>query len=131
MPRRKIDPSVPVFDFQLNPEKELAARTLDNYKNYLNRISELSYVAHQSNPSIKIIKDKADLLANAHQVVKLIKEFTDKRITLCGLYSAIFYALGHQDYQKDSRGKHYLDEFRKVYYDKDYQDYLIKNTKQN
>lgn len=119
MPRRKIDPSTPVFEFETNPDKELAPRTLDNYKNYLNRIAELSYKAHQTDKS-PVIKNKTDLLQHPSLVVKLIKAHTDKRITLCGLYSAIFYALGHQDYQKDSRGKLYLDEFRKVYYDENY-----------
>ena len=120
MPRRKIDPSVPTFDFKKNPAKELSPRTLNNYKNYLNKITELSYLAHQKDMNYKVIETKDDLLNHPAQVIEYIKDFTDNRMKLCGLYSAIFYVIGHQDYQQDSRGKKYLDEFRKIYYDENY-----------
>ena len=120
MPRVKRDPQIPVFDFQSNPEKTLAATTLQGYKKHLNKITELSYSAHQNDNKNPIINNKSDLLDNAEYVVGLIKTHTEKRLVLCGIYSAIFYSIGRQNLDDDTRAKPYVSAFQKSYYTPEY-----------
>ena len=120
MPRVKRDPQIPVFDFQKNPDKELAATTLQSYKKHLNKITELSYAAHTQDAKNPIINNKSDLLDNAEYVVGLIKNYTEKRLVLCGIYSSVFYSLGRQNLDEDNRAAPYVSAFQKNYYTPDY-----------
>jgi hypothetical protein len=120
MPRVKKNPEIPLFDFQTNPEKTLAASTIQSYKKHLNKITELTYLAHQSDSSKPIISTKSDLLNNAEYVSKVIQDQTDKRLVLCGIYSAVFYSLGRQNLDADPRSKPYVSNFQKSYYTPEY-----------
>ena len=129
MPRVKRDPQIPVFDFQTNPEKTLAATTLQSYKKHLNKITELSYLAHTHDAKNPIINNKSDLLDNAEYVVGLIKNYTEKRLVLCGIYSSVFYSLGRQNLDEDNRAAPYVSAFQKNYYTDTYKQKLIGEGK--
>lgn len=120
MPRVKKDPSIPLFDFMKNPDKDLKPTTLQGYKKHLNKITELTYLAHLNDASKPIISNKSDLMNNADYVVKVIQEHTDKRLVLCGLYSAVFYSIGRQNLDEDERAKPYVSGFQKSYYTPEY-----------
>ena len=93
MPRVKRDPSVPVFDFYLNPEKaSLSKTTVTMYKNRLNKIAALSYEQKNDAP----ITSKADILKNPQRVVDLIHAFTPERAQRSVFFAAVFYAIGRQ-----------------------------------
>jgi hypothetical protein len=91
------------FEFELNPEKSLAPRTIATYKSYLNQLAA------------KGIKNKNDILSNASKVVEIVKEIGDTKIKRNYLYAAIFYATGKQDYEKDSRGLPIFKGFQENY----------------
>ena len=129
MPRRKMNPDVPAFDFQRNPDKpDLKQITLTSYKSKLQSITELSHFEHERDESKPLILNKEDLLNHSEYVVNLIKQHNTKRLVFCAIYSAIFYAIGRQDFEKDARGKIYTDEFRKAYYTQDYQPTKIESV---
>lgn len=104
------------FDFQMNPEKTVSDRTLTDYQKRLQKITLASAEKHKESNTNPIIKTKDDLLNHSEYVVHLIQQLSDKRLALCAFYSAVFYAIGRQNYDEDTRGKIYLIEFRKVYY---------------
>ena len=120
MPRVKRDPNAPVFEFKINPEKKLAERTVKSYKKHLQDITDWSVFENERDSSVPIIKTRADLLAHTKSVIGLINEHTEKRLTKCGFYSAIFYILGRQDLDKDITTLPYIYAFREVYYTEEY-----------
>ena len=124
MPRVKRDPNAPVFEFKINPEKKLAERTVKSYKKHLQDITDWSVFENERDSSVPIIKTRADLLAHTKSVIGLINEHTDKRLTKCGFYSAIFYILGRQDLDKDITTLPYIYAFREVYYSDTYKEKL-------
>jgi len=132
MPRTKLDPSVPTFQFEINPEKsELSPNTIKMYKTHLNKITAASYLMSENDKRKKPILNKKDLLAKHKQVVTIINSLTDNRQTKCGLYSAVFYAIGKKDLSKDTKYNYIVEEFRKIYNDKSYQDYKDKKAKES
>lgn len=91
------------FDFQINPEKELAARTLANYRNALNKLAADG------------IKNKQDILNNADKTVELIKQHGTTKLKRNYLFAAVFYATGRQDYENDPRGLPIFKAFQENY----------------
>lgn len=115
MPRSKKNPNTPVFDFQLNPEKEgLAKTTVAIYKNRLNQIAELSALDGKDP-----IKNKADILADPSRVVEIIHAASDDRKKRAAFFAAIFYAIGRQDLDKDPTALPLVRAFQKNYYTED------------
>lgn len=115
MPRGRKNPNADVFDFVLNPEKELAVRTLSNYKASLNHITEYSVFENERDTTKPIIKTKADLLSHTAHVLFLIKEHIEKRLTKSATLAAIFYVIGRQ-----GETHPYVTEFRSLYYTPSY-----------
>lgn len=115
MPRGRKNPNAVVFDFVLNPEKELAVRTLSNYKRSLNHITDVSVFEHERDESKPIIKTKADLLAHTDHVLFLLNEHLAERLTKSATLAAIFYAIGRQ-----GETHPYVTEFRRLYYTPSY-----------
>ena len=111
MPRPKKNPDATVFEFALNPEKELAKSTLSNYKSALNHLTASSVFEHERDPTKPVIKSKADLLAHTDHVLFLIKEHIEKRLSQSAALAAIFYSIGRQDETHP-----YVTEFRSLYY---------------
>ena len=127
MPRVKQDPLVPKFDFQLNPLKaDLSARTIENYKNHLNKITGASYALTKTDKRKKPIVNKKDLLAKSKQVVDIINSLTDNRQAKCYYYSAVFYAIGNKNLKTNKKMAYLTEEFRKIYYDEKYREYQQK-----
>jgi hypothetical protein len=93
----------PKFEFELNPEKSLAPRTIATYKSYLNKLAE------------KGIKNKNDILSNPQKVVDIVKEIGDTKIKRNYLFGAIFYVTGRQDFEKDPRGLPIFKAFQENY----------------
>lgn len=121
------DSNTPVFDFQLNPDKsELAASTLKLYRGNLNKITAASYEQSLKDKRKKPILNKKDLLTKHKQVVNLINSMTDSRASKCALYSAVFYAVGKKDLEKNKKMNYLVEEFRKIYYTDEYK----KNTEE-
>jgi len=121
--------NIPQFEFTVNSEKDLAALTLRNYKRQLNKITKISYLENEKDTSYPVVLNKQDLLRYSSYVTNLIRENITNRQMLCVTYSAIFYALGRQDFTKDPRGEIYTLEFRKVYYSDEYKEKLRKDGK--
>jgi hypothetical protein len=118
-----------VFDFVERNDKTLSKNTVNNYKTYLNKIYALSVIKNQEDSTKNIIGNKEALLNNTDYVNSLIKEISSDRMKICGMYSAIFYVLGKQDFTQDPRGEGYTKEFRKSYYTKEYKEKLIAEGK--
>ncbi len=117
----------PVFDFQLNPEKsELSQTTLKIYRGNLNKITAASYEQSLKDKRKKPILNKKDLLAKSSRVVDIINSLTDSRASKCAMYSAVFYAVGKKDLEKNKKMNHLVEEFHKVYYDDKYKEYMAK-----
>lgn len=132
MPTIPVDPNVPTFDFQLNPEKsELSQNTIKMYKTYLNKITKVSYQESLQDKRKKPITTKKDLMAKNKEVVSIINSLTDSRQSKCGYYSAVFYAIGNKDLDKNPKYKYIVEEFRKVYNDKTYQEYKAKKAQES
>jgi hypothetical protein len=111
MPRPKKNPNAVVFDFALNPTKDLAKTTLTNYKGALNRLAEFSAL----DPTKPLIKTKADLLAHPDYVLSLLKENISARLAKSATLAAIFYITGRQEETHP-----YVKEFRSLYYTEKY-----------
>lgn len=129
MPRVKRNPEVPLFNFETNPEKTLAASTVASYKKHLNKITELSYSANKENDKNPVVANKTDLMNHPEYVLGLVKGLTDNRLQLCGIYSAIFYSIGRQELDKDNRAEPYVKAFQSQYYTAAYQQKLIDQAK--
>ena len=124
MPR---DPTTPVFQFELNPEKaELSANTVKIYRSSLNKITAASYEASLKDKRKKPILNKKDLLTKNKQVVDIINGLTESRATKCALYSAVFYAVGTKNLKKNKKMEYIVEEFRKIYNDESYAAYRAK-----
>ena len=129
MPRVAKDPNVPVFDFQENPEKAaLSATTKNIYRNYLNKITAASYDQSLADKRLKVIKNKTDLMSKHKRVVDIINKLAETRQAKCGYYSAVFYAVGTKNLKKNKRMSYLTEEFRKIYFDDKYKDYLAKKN---
>lgn len=128
MPRIARDPTIPLFQFEINPQKsELVKRTVDNYKNHLNKITAKSYEISQNiDKRKKPILNKKDLLAKANQVIDIINSLTDSRETKCVYYSAVFYAIGHKNLKKNKKMDLLVQSFRVIYNDDKYRAYQEK-----
>lgn len=127
MPRVAKDPSIPVFDFELNPEKSnLSATTVSIYRNNLNKITAASYQQSLTDKRKKVIKNKKDLLAKNTRVLDIINTIAETRQTKCVLFSAVFYAIGSKNLKRNKKMSVLTDEFRKVYFDDKYKEYLAK-----
>jgi hypothetical protein len=120
---------IPRFDFITNPEKTLKPFTVRNYKNQLNKITKLSHLANEKDSSHPVILNKDHLLEHSNYVVSLIQENITNKQMLCVTYSAIFYALGRQDFTKDNRAEIFTLEFRKSYYTEQYKEKLKQEGK--
>lgn len=125
MPR---DPDTPVFQFELNPEKELSATTLKIYRSSLNKITAASYQDSLKDKRKKPILNKKDLLTKNKQVVDIINGLTESRATKCALYSAVFYVVGTKNLKKNKKYSYIVEEFRKVYDDDKYKEYKAKKA---
>ena len=132
MPRVARDPSVPLFDFQPNPEKtELSPVSVNIYKGYLNKITEESYKESLADKRKKPILNKKDLMTKITRVIAIIKRLGDgKRQKLCGLYSAVFYAIGSKNLKKNKKMNLLVDEFRTIYNDDKYREYKAKKAEE-
>jgi hypothetical protein len=129
MPRTPIDPTIPTFQFELNPEKsELSQNTLKMYKTYLNKITKVSYQESLRDKRKKPITSKKDLLSKNKEVVNIINSLTDSRQSKCGFYSAVFYAVGKKDLEKNPKYKYIVEEFRKIYNTPEYEEYKAKKA---
>ena len=116
MPRGKKDSNTPVFDFQVNPEKEnLAKSTISIYKNRLNQITEFS----SKQEGQDVIKNKEDILKNPTRVVELIHSASDDRKKRASYFASVFYAIGRQDLDKDPTALPLVRAFQKNYYTED------------
>ena len=91
-----------------NPKKTVSASTDKQYRSKLNNLAKQGY----ENPQ--------QLLDNPDEVVKKINELTSSRQQLCLYYSAIFYAIGDQNFKTSPKTKAYYDAFRKIYYTAEY-----------
>lgn len=127
MPR---DPSVPVFDFQPNPDKpELSASTLKVYRNNLNKITATSYDQSLKDKRKKPIVKKADLLKNPPRLIGIIDTLShDNRATKCAMYSAVFYAVGKKNLQRNKKYNQIVEAFRVAYNDDTYKEYKAKKA---
>ena len=113
MPRGKKDSNLPVFDFQLNPEKEgLAKTTISIYKNRLNQITEMS----SKEEGKSVIKSKDDIMADPKRVVELIQSHTEDRKKRASYFAAVFYSIGRQDLDKNPTAIPLVEAFQKNYY---------------
>ena len=130
MPRVARDPNVPVFEFEMNPNKQLSDKTIQIYRNHLNKITEASYRESLTDKRKKIIKNKKDLLAKQARVVEIILKATESRQTRCGMFSAVFYAVGEKNLNRNKKMKNLVDEFRKIYYDEKYSEYIDKKLQE-
>lgn len=126
MPRVARDPNIPVFEFEVNPQKQLSEKTVQIYRNHLNRITEASYQQSLADKRKKVIKSKKDLVAKQSRVVDIILAASESRQTRCGMFSAVFYAVGEKNLNRNKKMKSFVEEFRKIYYDDKYLDYLKK-----
>ena len=133
MPRTAKDPSIPVFDFQLNPEKpNLSATTINIYKTNLNKITEASHKQSLIDKRKKVIKDKKDLIAKYKRVIDIINEINgDNRAKKCAMYSAVFYAIGSKNLNRNKKMSGLVDAFRAVYYDDKYREVLQKKAEED
>ena len=123
------DPNVPLFAFELNPDKsELAASTIKMYRMSLNKITKASYELGLKDKRKKPILNKKDLLAKNKQVVDIINSLTESRATKCMLYSAVFYAVGAKNLKKNKKMNYIVEEFRKIYNDDSYASYKAKKA---
>ena len=91
------------FDFQPNPEKNVTAQTLANYKRHLNHLAQEG------------IKNKDDILNNPQKVVDIIKKNGNTQVKKNFYYASVFYATGRQDYEKDPRGLPIFKAFQENY----------------
>jgi hypothetical protein len=125
MPRVSRDPDVPVFDFQLNPEKpDLATTTVGIYKNHLNKIAEVSYKESLTDKRKKPIVNSKQLLAKSSRVIDIINEQAkDNRAKKCAMFSAVFYAVGSKNLKRNKKMNAIVEAFRAVYNDDKYQEY--------
>jgi len=132
MPRVARDPSVPLFDFQPNPEKsELSPVSVNIYKGYLNKITEESYRESLADKRKKPILNKKDLMTKMNRLIPIIKRLGDgNRQKLCGLYSAVFYAVGAKDLKKNKKMNKLVEEFRAIYDDDAYKAYKAKKAQE-
>ena len=129
MPRVAKDPSIPVFEFEINPEKsELASTTVNIYRSNLNKITAASYQQSLIDKRKKVIKNKKDLLAKYKRVLDIINSLAETRQTKCVMFSAVFYAVGSKNLKKNKKMSVLTDEFRKVYFDDKYKEYLAKKN---
>ena len=111
MPRVKKDPNAVVFTFVENTEKPLAAATLRNYKNALNKLAEYSAEEHTKDNTKPLIQTKEDLLSYPQHVLYYIEKHIAARLTKSATLAAVFYIIGRQ-----SEDHVYVKEFRKLYY---------------
>ena len=130
MPRTKADPSIPVFDFQLNPEKkELSPATINIYKGALYKITKASYEKSLTDKRKKPIVNKKNILEKATQVVEIINTLSGgERQKQCVLYSAVFYAVGSKNLTRNKKMSYLVEEFRKIYNDETYKAYKEKKA---
>ena len=128
MPRVARDPNVPVFEFEVSPTKDLSEKTVQIYRNHLNKITEASYQQSLADKRKKVIKTKKDLVAKQARVVEIILNASESRQTRCGMFSAVFYAVGEKNLNRNKKMKSFVEEFRKIYYDDKYLDYLKKKA---
>lgn len=129
MPRTAKDPNVPVFSFEPNPDKtNLSQTTVNIYKNYLNKITAASYRQSQTDKRKKPILNKKDLIAKSKRVVEIINSLSDSRQAKCGMYSAVFYAVGQKNLSRNKKMSELVEEFRKIYYDDKYKEYLANKA---
>lgn len=91
------------FEFVNNPEKEISANTKRIYKSKLNILAKAGFM------------NKEDLLEKSEDVIRFLKELDPSKVVLGQFLAAIFYIIGKRDYEKDKRGKIYLDTFKLNY----------------
>lgn len=131
MPRIAKDPSVPIFDFQLNPDKStLSTTTVNIYKSYLNKITAASYKQSLIDKRKKPIINKNHLLAKGVQVVSIINTLAENRQAKCGYYSAVFYAIGKKNLKRNKKMSYITEEFRKIYNNDEYEAYKAKKAEE-
>lgn len=131
MSNTPVDPK-PTFDFELNPEKtELSQNTIKIYRSNLNKITAASYEASLKDKRKKPILNKKDLVSKNKQVVDIINNLSESRATKCALYSAVFYAVGTKNLKKNKKMNYIVEEFRKIYNDKSYEEYKAKKAQES
>jgi hypothetical protein len=130
MPRIAKDPSIPLFHFELNPEKpNLSTTTVNIYRTNLNKITAKSYEQSLTDKRKKPILNKKDLLTKSPRVISIINEIgEDNRAKKCALYSAVFYAVGSKNLKRNKKMSTIVEAFRAVYNDDKYQDYKQKKV---
>ena len=131
MPRIARNPDIPVFEFELNPEKELSESTLKIYKANLNKITAASYEQSQQDKRKKPLVKKADLLKNPSRLIAIINSIgKENRATKCALYSAVFYVVGKKNLKRNKKYNLIVDAFREVYNDDKYKEYKAKKAEE-
>jgi hypothetical protein len=133
MPRVSRDPDVPVFDFQLNPEKpDLATSTVGVYKSHLNKIAEVSYKQSLTDKRKKPIVNSKQLLAKSSRVIDIINEQAkDNRAKKCAMFSAVFYAVGSKNLNRNKKMNKIVEAFRAVYNDATYAEYKQRKAEED
>jgi hypothetical protein len=63
-------------------------------------------------------------MAKYKRVVDIINTSSDSRQIKCGMYSAVFYSIGQKNLKRNKKMNNLVEEFRKIYYDDKYKDYL-------
>jgi hypothetical protein len=129
MPRPPRDPSVPLFAFELNPEKaELSAATVNIYKSALNKITAESYQQSLLDKRKKPILTKAALVSKPSRVVSIINTIGKDRQQKCVLFSAVFYAVGKKNITRNKKYNIIVEAFRDVYNNDEYKAYKEKKA---
>jgi len=129
MPRLPKDPSVPLFAFELNPEKaELSAASVNIYKSALNKITAESYRQSLNDRRKKPILTKAALMSKPARVVEIINLLGKDRQQKCVLYSAVFYAVGKKNITRNKKYNIIVEAFRAIYNNDEYKAYKDKKA---
>lgn len=112
--------------FQLDsPKKVVSASTAKQYMSKLNNIAKQGYntpeqLLEYPEKVVAVIESSVvpenDDMSEAEKNKHLMKN----RQQLCLYYSAVFYAIGEQDFTARPKTKAYYDAFRKIYYTKEY-----------
>lgn len=100
-----------VFDFKYNPEKSIQPSTQRVYKQKLNALAR----GIVTTDGKQRIKEGKDILDNAEDIVKFVEGMKSRQAKSL-MMGAIFYSIGRQDFDKDSRGLPLYKLFQSNYY---------------
>lgn len=98
----KVPPRVSNHKSNVDGKKTLSSTTILRYKKKLDILAEYGF------------SDEASLLKNPLAVLAVMRTYVKTFGDMSAFLSAVFWVIGRQDFEKDSRGKPYYDEFQKV-----------------